>query len=196
MHTAGFTPLAYLKSRLLPEAALDITEWDHAMMAVGMGVAAKFEAFCNRSFEHRAAEDEFAGDSLALSLSRYPVLDITAIYLDGAEIEPAYRLAKLAGLIEITFRQGRPRQTLRVAYEGGYWLDPRDGTVVPDGLTALPSDVLESYVAQCQAECEGRGMFHALGLRDRETKAAATPVMGLMEAVQSSLLPHRRFAGA
>jgi hypothetical protein len=195
MHSAGFAPLIYLKSRLIPVAALDIEDWDDAMKAVGMGVSAKFDAHCNRTFAFaNVPGDEFAGDSIAVTVRRYPVIAISAIELDEVEISPDYRLAKNSGLVEFLGSAGTHHQTLTINYEGGYWLDPQDGTPVPTGKTALPADVLESYVAQCQAEIEGRGIFHALGLRKADS--TPQPVTGLIDSVKEALNHYRRFSGA
>lgn len=193
MHSAGFANLSYLKSRLMPASALDIEEWDAAINAVGMGVTRKFEQYCNRSFELATTPaDEFAGDSIAVTLRRYPVIAITAIALDGATVEPDYRLSKSSGLIEFQRSPGTHRQTLSITYHGGYWFP--NGGALPSGATAIPDDILESYVAQCQAEIEGRGIFHALGLRKADSNPQ--PVTGLIDSVKEALSPYRRFSGA
>lgn len=193
MHSAGFANLSYLKSRLMPASALDIEEWDAAIDAVGMGVTLKFEQYCNRSFELASIPaDTFAANSITVTLRRYPVMEINSIEIDDVELDVDFRLRKKSGVIEFLTPPGSENQEMAISYQGGFWFP--SVAAMPSGATALPADLLESYVAQCQAEIEGRGIFHALGLRKADS--TPQPVTGLIDSVKEALNPYRRFSGA
>jgi hypothetical protein len=203
MLSAGFTTTTYLKSRLLPSAAAGDTDWDDAVAALGKGVAAKFDRHCNRGFERVVGQlDVFSARASAWTLSRYPVETVTLVRtrdtLDAYSAITAgdWWIDKTAGLLETRSTAGTPYEKLVVTYTGGYWLDPRDGTTLPSGATALPDDVLEAWVLQCQHEAESRGLFGSVSFRSQKDAASPkTTASGLLESTAEALRPHRRFAG-
>lgn len=203
MLSAGFATVTYLRSRLMPEEAGGETEWDAAVAALGKGVARKFDRHCNRTFERDAAAvDVFTARASAWVLRRFPVEALASVELrdpDGtlhaAETDD-WQLDSGAGLLESPALAGTPMQQIRISYTGGYWLDPRDGTAMPEGATELPDDVLEAWVLQCQHEAESRGLFHAVSFRSQKDQGAPkTSAAGLLEAVTESLRTYRRFGG-
>lgn len=203
MLSAGFATTDYLKSRLLPAAAAEETDWDEVMADLGKSVAGKFDRHCNRRFARdTAAVDVFSARAAAWVLTRYPVEDVAAVELvdpDGtaeAIAEGDWWLEEKCGLLETETIAGDRRQKLRVTYAGGYWLNPRDATPLPADATELPGDVLEAWIAQCQHEAESRGLFEAVSMRAQtEQNAPKTAGLSLLEDVVAVLRPYRRFGG-
>jgi hypothetical protein len=203
MLSAGFATTTYLKSRLLPSAAAGDSDWDEAVAALGKSVAAKFDRHCNRGFERIAGQvDIFGAAATAWVLSRYPVETVDTVRtrdtLDAyATITPGnWWIDKPSGLLETMSDAGNRYEKLVVTYTGGFWLDPRDGTTLPASATALPDDLLEAWVLQCQHEAESRGLFGSVSFRaQKDASAPKTGNAGLLEAVTEVLRPFRRFSG-
>jgi hypothetical protein len=203
MLSAGFATTTYLRSRLMPDEASGETEWDAAVAALGNSVAAKFDRHCNRAFARAVNHvDRFSARAAAWVLTRFPVETITTVELLDADgtAEPIaagdWWIDGAPGLLETDFIAGNERQKIRIVYTGGYWLDPRDGTVMPVGATPLPADVLEAWVLQCQHDAETRGLFHAVSFRRQADESAPKTIdAGLLEATIQTLRPFRRFAG-
>ena len=203
MLSAGFATTTYLKSRLLPSAAAGDTDWDEAVAALGKSVAAKFDRHCNRGFERITGEvDIFAARATAWTLRRFPVETVTTVRTRGTD--DAYSaiaagdwwIDKPAGLLETRSMAGTQYEKLVVTYTGGFWLDPRDGTTMPAGATALPDDLHEAWVLQCQHEAESRGLFGSVSFRAQKDAAAPkTTASGLLESTVETLRPFRRFSG-
>lgn len=203
MLSAGFTTTTYLKSRLLPSAAADNTDWDEAIATLGKSVAGKFDRFCNRRFARSlGTSDTFSARGSSWVLACYPVESIDSVVLrdrDGSTEEidaDAWSVDESCGLLETDYLAGSKSQKLRVTYTGGYWLDPRDGTAMPADSNALPDDILAAWILQCQHEAESQGLFHAVALRSQsEENAPRTATVALLDAVKETLNPFRRFAG-
>lgn len=198
MLNAGLATLDYLKSRLLPEAGQDETQWDTALGMLGRAVAGQFERHCNRQLARlEVAVDEFSAWTLAVTASRYPLEEIESVEIRAAdatttELEAALYTADLAaGLIEFSTAPGTRRQRLLLTYTGGFWLD--DGDPQPAGSTALPDELLEAWVTECQAQAEARGLLEAIGLRAKDP--ARKPPEGLSPATIEILRGYRRFSG-
>jgi hypothetical protein len=198
MLDAGFTPLFHLKSRILPEAGVDDTQWDAALSALGRSVARRFEAHCNRHLErHTAASEIYSARTLAVSLKAYPVITLTSVQLRAADgtlatVAATYQLDKGCGLLDFSTPPGSAAERLLLTYDGGYWLDPMDGTTtLPTGATALPEDILELWLAEVQTQAEARELFGSVALR----KEGKTPPAGLSAATTEGLRPYRRFSG-
>lgn len=194
--------MPWLKSRLMPDAATEDTEWDAAVEALGKSVAAKFDRHCNRAFARAVdAVDTFSARAAAWVLRRYPVESLGSVAITAAGQSPEAVASYLyidhaSGLLAADTLLGTAREKLQVTYTGGYWLDPRDGTEMPEGATALPDDVLEEWVLQCQHEAEARGLFGAVSFRKQKDEAAPKTVdSGLLEGVAETLRPYRRYAG-
>ena len=79
MLDAGFATLEYLKSRILPDAGSDDTQWDLALGKLGLAVAARFETHCNRHLQRLTAASEItSARTLSVSLKAYPVITLTS----------------------------------------------------------------------------------------------------------------------
>lgn len=203
MLSAGFATTLYLRSRLMPEEASGETEWDAAVAALGKSVAAKFDRHANRGFARVEGEiNVFSARATAWTLKRYPVETVSQVRtrdtMDAYTTIAAgeWWIDKAAGLLETRSTAGSQSDKLVVAYTGGYWLDPRDGTVMPVGATPLPDDLLEAWVLQCQHEAEARGLFHAVSFRTQKDESSPKTIdTGLLEASIQTLRPYRRFAG-
>jgi hypothetical protein len=199
MLAAGFSSLAYLKSRLLPSAGVEEDVWDLAATRLGLSVAMQFQRFCNRDFARlQGAVDEFSARVLSVTLRRYPVEAITSLdtrVFTGAvtDFTGDYSPSFSSGLINFATPPGAETERLIVTYTGGFWLDPMDGTAQPSGSTALPADLLELWVAEVQAQAEMREIFGSVALR-KEPKKQIT-AEGLTAATVEGLRPYRRFSG-
>lgn len=203
MLSAGYSTTTYLRSRLMPDAASGESEWDAAVEALGKSVAAKFDRHCNRGFERVVDQvDTFAARASAWTLRRFPVESVSLVRtrdtLDAYSAIAAgdWWIDKAAGLLETRSTAGTQYEKLVVTYTGGYWLNPRDGTTLPSGAAALPDDVLEAWVLQCQHEAESRGLFAAVSFRTQKDAASPkTSTAGLLDATVETLRPFRRFSG-
>ena len=203
MLSAGFSTVTWLKSRLLPTAATDDTDHDDTIAALGRSVAGQFDRFCGRDFARAAgATDTFNARATAWVLTRYPVEEIASVVVrapGGGSIEldaGEWQIDEVSGVLETVSIAGSRLDKIVITYTGGYWPDPRDGTVMPAEANALPADVLEAWVAQCQHEAESRGLFNAVSLRaQKDESEPRTAALGLLDHVAEILNPHRRFGG-
>lgn len=200
MLNAGLSTLIHLKSRILPAAAATETTWDAALGKLGLAIAARMEAACNRKYERTVgAVDTFSAWTLGVTLKRYPVETITTVQVrDSAGLLAAttdYTLDADAGMLSFGTVPGTRDERLVITYTGGFWLDPLTGATLPAGATALPDDLLELWLAEVQAHAEARGLFGALGLRPQKDADKAKLLTGLSENMISGLAPYRRFAG-
>lgn len=197
MLEAGFLTTAALKARLLPDALTAETEWDAVLAKLGIGAARKFNAFCNRVFERTEDQvDEFSALSDAVVLRAFPVETITSVDLrvfTGSLMDYAggYQIDQRAGLMKFATSPGGGTERTVITYDGGFWLD--DGDDQPAGSTALPDDIVEAFVIQCQAWADARNIFGTVSLKE-DRKTSLSPVQ-LMAEVQSILEPYRRYSG-
>lgn len=196
MLNAGLSTLVYLKSRLLPDAGQAETQWDAALMRVGLAVASLMQSHCNRKFSRTlGAEHLGSARALAVSVAHFPVEQVTAVEL--AEIGGTlttlgadYTLDKAAGVLEFLRPPGSFAQRLVITYDGGFWLN--DGAAMPAGATPLPDDLLEAWVIQCQAMAASRALFGSVALTDPK---APKPSGAMLPEVVAMLRVYRRFAG-
>ena len=203
MLSAGFSTVTWLKSRLLPNAATDQTDWDEAIAALGLSMAGKFEGYCGRKFARaEGTSDRFNARGTAWVLTRYPVESITSVVIrepggDSVELDDdEWQIDEPSGLLETLSIAGSRHDRIIITYTGGYWLDPRDGTAQPAETDALPAEILEAWVTQCQHEAESRGLFNAASLRSQKDESEPkTSTLGLLEYVTETLNPYRRFGG-
>lgn len=200
MLDAGLSTLAYLKTRILPEASQDETTWDVALSALGLAITRRMEGHCNRLFDRAEdAEDEFDAYTLTVTLRRYPVEEIASLALrsfTGSPDEVAfdYNLNKAAGLIEFPSTVGLTTERLIVTYTGGFYLG--DAEDMPAAATPLPDDLLEAFISEVQAHAEARGIFEAIGLRSQKDAGKIVKMDGLTADTIAALRTYRRFSGA
>lgn len=199
MLDAGLGTLYTLKSRILPTGASDSYDWDASLSALGMAVAARMQSACNRLLARAESQaDEFCAATTAITLSAYPVEGITSIKLrdtDGTLTDFAgdYQLDQRSGLISFSTPPGSRGLRLVITYSGGYWL--ADGDSQPAGSTALPDDLHEAWIMQCQAWAEARNLFGTISLSGMESKQDKPSPVRLTEDVTAILNSHRRFSG-
>ena len=207
MLNAGLCTLTYLKSRLLPEASQDDTTWDAALSKLGLAITGRMEQYCNRKFDWvENTGDYFSAWNLSISLTRYPVVDVSDVQIVEMDDESTalengtWLLDGPSGLIEFPAVPGTRLQRVRVVYSGGYWLEDaedRPGTGPAAGAVLLPDDLLETFVSEVQRHAEERGIFEAVGLRSSKAKDEKNRLAsGLSEACKDALNPYRRIAGA
>ena len=146
----GLGHLTELKAHLLNEALRSETTFDGAIAALGKGVAARFDAECNRKFARVAgATAEFSCDRDYLPLPRYPIEAIgkielretlTAGWVDqGAVNDLVVQIMAEAGIVVLHAPLGGWRDRLRLTYTGGYWYPTAPATAVQSGNVAIDS---------------------------------------------------------
>lgn len=199
MLDAGFSTLSYLKSRILPDAGVDDTQWDLALSKLGASVATRFERHCNRLFQRVTTTAEiYSARTLTVSLRAYPVIALTSVQLRAADGTlsdvTGYSLDAACGLVDFSSPPGGMSDRLRLTYDGGYWLDPMDSSTTPTGATELPDDLLELWLAEVQLQAEARELFGSVALRKDSSKTK--PTVGLSADTVDGLRPYRRFSGA
>ena len=199
MLDAGLSTLDYLKSRILPAGGVAVTDWDDALCKLGLAVSRRFESFCNRRFERVVGASEFySAKSLAICLKCYPVETVTSVQIRETDATLTastadYHLHKTSGVLEYSAAPGYGLQALLITYTGGFWLD--DGGTQPGGSAALPDDLLEAWVMQCQSWAEARQIFGTVSLTGMEAKKNAPDPVKLTDVVEAIHIPYRRFSG-
>jgi hypothetical protein len=196
MLDAGFSTLEYLKSRILPAGA-DGGDWDAALAKLGLGVAGRFNAFCNRVLQRVEGQvDEFNASASAIVLRAFPVEVVNSVEIRGFTgaldtFSGGYQLDQRAGLMLFQGAPGDGTERIVIDYDGGFWLD--DGGTMPAGSTPLPDDIMEAWIMQCQAWAEARNIFGTIAL-EKDNKAQASALQ-LTKDVEAILEPYRRFSG-
>jgi hypothetical protein len=157
---AGLSSLTKLKQQLLAEALRASTKYDAALSAIGLGVAAQFEKYCNRKFA-RVAADTFtcSADRDHVFLPRYPVEDVTEIALKtdettGFEVQSNVVISRedSNGMVYWGAFLGPFYGRIRITFTGGYWWDSTEegNDTLPTGATAVPDDLYLAWVLQCR----------------------------------------------
>lgn len=155
-----------LKARLLPQETVEATRYDDRLTAIAQGVAAAFDVFCGRTLLRAASvvETLVAGSGVYF-LSRYPVesvSDVTLVLDDGSEraLSPSF-VNKRSGIVHFSEPEGSQSDTVEITYTGGYFVDlsANGDTALPSGATALPADLLDAWVLQCDQEARMRKVF-------------------------------------
>jgi len=197
MLDAGLGTIGYLKTRILPAGLDEEMDWDEALKKLGLGVAGRFNAYCNRVLQRVEGQvDEFNASTTAIVLRAFPVevvnsVDIRSFTGTLDTYSGGYQIDQRAGLMQFRGAPGTGTERIVIDYDGGFWLD--DGEAMPAGATPLPDEILEAWVAQCQAWAEARNIFGTVGIdKDRSAKPSA---MKLSEDVTAILEPYRRYAG-
>jgi len=198
MLDAGFATLRNLKNRLLPDAQQQDFQWDAALCRLGLGVAARMNAYCNRVFQRVEGQtDEFNAAGYSVVLRAFPVEVINSVEIrtfTGAldDYTGGYQLDQRAGLMNFHRSPGNGTERIVIDYDGGFWLD--HGGAMPAGATALPDDVLEAYILQCQAWAEARRIFGEVALQSLNAKGERPSSLTLASDVTAILEPYRRFS--
>ena len=149
--------LAELKAHVLAEALRSGTDYDGALTALGLGMAARFEQHCARKFARVEGDTyEAPADAPHVTLPRYPIEAVTALairetlkagWVDQGDVDDVIEnLSEEAGIVYFgAILAARPAR-LRVTFTGGYWIDESgDGTIdnrsaVQRGSVSLSAD--------------------------------------------------------
>jgi hypothetical protein len=200
----GLGNLIELKRRLLPATMLAQTTYDGTVAQIGRGVAALFDAHCNRKFARLAgAVEQFNAERMSYILSRYPVETVTTVeersdmtsgWIALAITDLVENRDDSAGLLQFASIQGIYLDQLRVTYTGGYWYDTtEDGTgVQPGGSALLPYDVKEAWFLQCQEIWDKRDKLGLSLIAKPETNSAVGK-MQLSEITKTMLQGRLRY---
>jgi hypothetical protein len=203
---AGLANLATLKAFVLPEALASETTWDTRLATIGKGVAAAMERECGRSFL-RTAGDTFvcSADRSYMVLPRFPVETVTTIEQQDDQTTgyvtlgatTLLNLDKASGIADFGSPLGSYNSLLRLTYTGGYWwdiLEPTDNDYPasqPNGSTALPDDLKEAWLLQCQKHFERSRGLSTAGVKEGEKQFLPSTKMD--EGVLAMLSTYRRF---
>lgn len=163
----GLGNLDSLKTHCLQASAQADTSFDDVLAAIGKGVAAAMQGYCNRDFARASGKiDQFSADRSYWIARAYPVEALTSL-----ETQDSYGGAWTAqtlssvlassaldrGLIDFGGQLGSSLTRARLTYTGGYFfetLEPDDEgypTATPAGSTALPDDLRLAWLTQCNA---------------------------------------------
>ena len=160
MANLGLGNLITLKRQLLAASLQSKLDYDAVITAIGQGVAAQFEGFCNRKFERIVGDKHVVGaDRDHVYLPRYPLEAVTAVEKRVSAAESWITLTdavqtwnEKSGLVYLGAVQGHWASHLRITFTGGYWYDTsedEDGSL-PAGATALPADLRHAWYLQCR----------------------------------------------
>ena len=195
--------LTQLKTFLMPPAMRVRTDFDDQLQVLGDGVEAMMENYCNRRFAYAQADVyQDSADKYVFSLPRFPLVAINDITLQtdvAIDINSWMRRADLkAGLLHLTGVPGTADDAVVINYEGGFWWDASEdqsGTL-PDGVTALPADLVNAFKMQMSAVCEAADLFGLQAAAASVEKPAPAKRQGidLVAMVKAILNPYRRFA--
>ena len=160
----GLGNLDTLKRHVLAPALRPTTTYDLQLKALGLGIAASFEKYCNRKFA-RVVNDQFvcSADRDHTYVPRYPLETFTSIELKadinvGWEMQPGLVLNvnEASGLVYwgagISFQWAQ----MRITYTGGFFyetLEPDDAaypSAPPAGAAVLPADLQFAWLLQCK----------------------------------------------
>jgi len=205
---AGFSNLKALKRELLLSADLAKPDWDASIQALGLGVAAMFETYCNRYF-NRLVDDtlEATADRYSLVVQRYPIESISKFEIrdsmqDGWEVIPNMpdNFISQAGLVQFFTPAGYFPATMRITYTGGFWWDTsEDGSdVMPVGAFPLREDLRVAWVMQVRWFWERRSIIERAKAGFENTKTQdqgfAATTDDLLLSVRNVLNSYRRFS--
>lgn len=211
---SGFSNLTTLKAALLPDALRADTQFDAVIAAIGLGVAESFDRFCNRRFARlEDAEEIFDCNRTYCSLARYPVEEITKAEtrdtVDGGWIEQTIsnvvtQISEASGLVEFGATLGSNLSRVRLTYTGGYfWVtteptdEDHDEDVIPVTGFALPADLFDAWLEQCQYLFTERDAMGQQGIKKQGkegTGAWKFAEIGLLKHVSDVLNKYTRFA--
>jgi hypothetical protein len=209
---AGLSNLTTLKAQLLAVSMQSQTNYDPIITAIGLGVAAQIDKFCNRHFLRTVGIiEKCRSDRRHWYLSYTPVEAITALAKkdseqdgwvpfplppNGSSLIQVYDLA--TGYINFIAIQGYFFSQLQITYTGGYWfpmLDPGDAgypDTIPAGATPLPPDVQLAWFLACKAVWKRYDPIGAGIAQDPEPQHAMDDLK-LPKAAQEILNGYKRY---
>lgn len=156
----GLGNLITLKQQLLAEALRSTTKYDDVLKAIGKGVAAQFERYCNRRFGRTEnATFNCSADRDHVYLDCYPVESVSLVQLKtdettGWETQTGFITNRndAIGYIFWGYNAAPHYGQLRFTFTGGYWFDTTEenSDTLPAGATALPDDLRLAWILQCR----------------------------------------------
>lgn len=163
----GLGNLATLKRHLLPASMLSQTSFDPLITDLGLGVAARFEQYCNRKFIRAVnATEVFPADRSHFLFSRFPIesISLSEVKLteaDGWVVQASGFIRSIDQIAGVVYTPGQVDvgpyyAQVRFTFTGGYFfetLEPTDGgypTAQPNGSTILPDDLRLAWLLQCR----------------------------------------------
>lgn len=197
----GLGNLTELKGQLLAEALRTDTSYDAAITAIGKGVAAQMENYCNRKFG-RVENDVYivSADRAHAYLPRYPVESIAGIDLktdatDGFVAQTASTIVNTnleSGYVYFGGELGPYWSHLRITYTGGFWFDETEenNDTLPSGATQLPADLKLAWILQCRAVWQA---IDKTGMDIIKTGSSSNLILDLVPAVKDMLNQFTRY---
>jgi hypothetical protein len=201
-----------LKVFLLNESLRTDTQWDIALKQLGKGVAARFEAYCNRRWERTVAGTfEVSADRYHVVLPCYPLETAPTIELrddlDGGygvlvynDYVADHNLA--AGLIKFGAMPGPNNSRLRFTYTGGYWVPdddagtPETDANLPAGAFLVPDGLKLAWLLQCQRVWSVRDNMGTdiSGEKTTQFVSSTLAALELVPEVKAALQDYIRYA--
>lgn len=206
----GLGNLRELKAHLLAEALRADSAYDEAIAAIGKGVAALFEKFCDRKFGRVENDTEtFAADRAGFVLSRFPIESVSKLEFKSDEATGFVEWTPLtdyirsidnaSGVIYLPDQAdaGKYWSQLRFTFTGGYWFDTSEDAESPEaqpaGSNALPNDLKLAWLQQCQELWNKRDKL-GTGIVAEAGKEFSLAGTGLLAGVKIVLMGYQRFA--
>lgn len=217
---AGLANLATLKAWLLPASMITSADYDAQILTIGLGIAWQLEASCNRNFGRLVGDTfEITADRDHVILPRYPIEAAPVIAIRetiaGGFVDQTYADFVVdhdlkAGLIQFGSWAGSSSTRLRFTYTGGYWWNQQeedytppvtpteedpDLSVLPEGATAVPADLLLAWRMQCEFIWTQRDKLGLnIGEKQDTVLLGALSRIKLLDGVAEQLRPYVRYA--
>jgi hypothetical protein len=200
----GLGNLTELKAHLLASGIAATAKFDNVIAAIGKGVAAQFERYCNRKFARVVGDKEtISADRTIYILPRSPIETITQIEtrddtVAGWVVQQINTIIlnqdESKGLIEFGYVAGIQLSKLRITYTGGYWYDTsEDGSgLQPNGSTLLPHDLKLAWFLQCQEVWNRRDKL-GTSIADKPTNQVQLDGLDLIPQVKTILTGLKRY---
>lgn len=188
------------------------TNYDPIITAIGLGVAAQIDKFCNRVMMRTVGQvDTLRSDRRHWYLKNFPVETITALAKkdseadgwvpfplppDGNSLIQVMDLQR--GYVNFIAIQGYFFSQLQITYNGGFWwetLEPTDEgypAAQPAGSTALPNDIQLAWFIQCQNVWKRWDKLGVQISQDPEPQSAIEQLQ-LCDAAKELLRGHIRY---
>lgn len=201
----GLGNLTELKAQLLAKGLRASADFDAPITAIGVGVAGRFEKYCNRKFP-RAVNAQFvcSADRDHVYLDRAPIEELVSVELKtdqavGWELQSnlVANLNELDGFAFFGFQPGPHYGLLRFTFTGGFWFDESEDAsgVMPVGAAALPADLKLAWFLQCRAVWNALDKLGTKITEVGEGTGTISTIIGELKLVaeaEATLLNYRR----
>lgn len=212
----GLGNLDSLKKHLLAQTLAGETRFDLVIKDIGLGVARRFDRFCNRTiayFDH--ATEIFSGDRDHWYMSRYPFISIEKVELRFFAADNWTNISgqpvginEETGLLHFNYTLGVRPMMVRVTWSGGYWyeqLEPDDAaypssapaavqaaTSIEPAKFALPDDLRLAWLMQCRHLWDSVDKL-GTSLVDKPGQQSAMGALELVPDVKETLQRYVRY---